>query len=110
VLQEQSLLGGPSIDGVSIMNAPEALFFPHARLFAQEVVAAGRGPVFYMTWSRKADLAAQEVTRPPTCASRASSGACWPPWERLAAGAAESGRSSSCTRRTATIRVPRGTY
>jgi hypothetical protein len=61
VLQEQSLLGGPSIDGVAIMNAPEASFLPHARLFAQEVVAAGARPVFYMTWSRKADLEAQEV-------------------------------------------------
>ncbi|MFY0571942.1 SGNH/GDSL hydrolase family protein [Archangium lansingense] len=61
VLQEQSLLGNLSINGVAHMNAPEERFFPYGRLFAQDVAAAGAQPVFYMTWSRKADMPAQEV-------------------------------------------------
>jgi hypothetical protein len=61
VLQEQSLLGGLRINGVAHMNAPEERFFPYGRLFAKEVAAAGARPVFYMTWSRKADMPAQEV-------------------------------------------------
>ncbi len=61
VLQEQSLLGGLRINGVAHMSAPEERFFPYARLFAREAVAAGARPVFYMTWSRRADPPAQEV-------------------------------------------------
>lgn len=61
VLQEQSLLGGLRINGVAHMNDPVERFFPYGRLFAQEVRAAGAKPVFYMTWSRKADLPAQDV-------------------------------------------------
>ena len=61
VLQEQSLLGGLRINGVAHMNDPAERFLPYGRLFAQEVKAAGARPVFYMTWSRKADMPAQEV-------------------------------------------------
>lgn len=61
VLQEQSLLGGLRINGVVHMNDPAERFFPYGRLFAQEVTASGAKPVFYMTWSRKADMPAQEV-------------------------------------------------
>jgi hypothetical protein len=43
------------------MNEPEECFYPYARLFARESLAVGASPVFYMTWSRKADLPAQEV-------------------------------------------------
>ncbi|AKJ08023.1 Hypothetical protein AA314_09649 [Archangium gephyra] len=61
VLQEQSMLGGLRINGVAYMNDPAEIFFPYGRLFAQEVKTAGARPVFYMTWSRKADLPAQQV-------------------------------------------------
>ncbi|WP_375768463.1 SGNH/GDSL hydrolase family protein [Archangium gephyra] len=61
VLQEQSLLGGLRINGVAHMNDPAERFLPYGRLFAQEAAAAGAKPVFYMTWSRKADMPAQEV-------------------------------------------------
>jgi len=59
VLQEQSLLGGMRIDGVAYLGDPEALFFPAARQLAAQASAGGARPLFYMTWSRKANLAAQ---------------------------------------------------
>lgn len=61
VLQEQSLLGNLSVDGAIQMSPPEDRFFPYARLFAQEITAAKATPVFFMTWSRKANLPAQRV-------------------------------------------------
>lgn len=59
VLQEQSLLGGMRIDGVAYLGDPEALFFPAARQLAAQASAGGARPLLYMTWSRKANLAAQ---------------------------------------------------
>lgn len=59
VLQEQSLLGGMRIDGVAYLGDPEPLFFPAARQLAAQASAVGAKPLFYMTWSRKANLAAQ---------------------------------------------------
>jgi hypothetical protein len=55
------MLGGLRINGVPYMNDPEEMFLPYGRLFAQEVKSAGARPVFYMTWSRKDDLPAQDV-------------------------------------------------
>ncbi|OJT17268.1 hypothetical protein BO221_46830 [Archangium sp. Cb G35] len=49
------------INGVPYMNDPAEMFLPYGRLFAQEVKTAGARPVFYMTWSRKTDLPAQDV-------------------------------------------------
>jgi hypothetical protein len=59
VLQEQSMLGGMRIDGVAYLGDPEALFFPGARLLATQASAVGARTLFYMTWSRKTNLAAQ---------------------------------------------------
>jgi hypothetical protein len=59
VLQEQSLLGGMRIDGAAYLGMPEDVFFPAARQLAAQASAAGARPLFYMTWSRKANLAAQ---------------------------------------------------
>ncbi|HYI00814.1 SGNH/GDSL hydrolase family protein [Hyalangium sp.] len=59
VLQEQSMLGGMRIDGVAYLGDPEALFFPGARLLAAQASAVGARTLFYMTWSRKTNLAAQ---------------------------------------------------
>lgn len=59
VLQEQSLLGGMRIDGVAHVGDPEAVFFPAARQLAAQASAVGARPLFYMTWSRQANLAAQ---------------------------------------------------
>jgi hypothetical protein len=59
VLQEQSTLGALVIDGRNFIRPPEEIFFPYARLFAREAVAAGGRPVFFMTWSREKDLPAQ---------------------------------------------------
>jgi hypothetical protein len=59
VLQEQSLLGGMRIDGVAYLGEPEDLFIPAARQLAAQASAVGARPLFYMTWSRKANLAAQ---------------------------------------------------
>ena len=60
VLQEQSLLGGLCIDGVTYVGEPEELFFPAARQLSAQITSAGARPLFYMTWSRKSDLAAQD--------------------------------------------------
>lgn len=59
VLQEQSLLGGLSIDGVPYLSDPEPLFFPAARQLAAQASAVGARPLFFMTWSRQENLAAQ---------------------------------------------------
>lgn len=59
VLQEQSLLGGMRLDGNIYMAEPEMMFFPAARQLSAQITAAGGKPLFYMTWSRKAELAAQ---------------------------------------------------
>lgn len=87
VLQEQSLLGHLRIDGALRMNEPEERFYPYARLFARESLAVGASPVFYMTWSRKADLPAQEVlTRAYAHVAREEGGVLAPvgvAWERV---------------------------
>lgn len=59
VIQEQSLLGGLSIDGNVYLADPEPLFFPAARQIAAQITAVGAKPLFFMTWSRKANLSAQ---------------------------------------------------
>jgi hypothetical protein len=59
VLQEQSLLGGMRLDGTIYMAEPEMMFFPAARQLSAQISAVGAKPLFYMTWSRKAELAAQ---------------------------------------------------
>lgn len=59
VLQEQSLLGGMRIDGNVYLADPEPLFFPAARELSARSSAVGAKPLFFMTWSRKANLAAQ---------------------------------------------------
>jgi hypothetical protein len=59
VLQEQSLLGGMRIDGNIHMADPEMMFFPAARQLSAQISGAGARPLFFMTWSRKANLAAQ---------------------------------------------------
>ncbi|MBN1210191.1 MAG: SGNH/GDSL hydrolase family protein [Myxococcaceae bacterium] len=59
VLQEQSMLGGLRIDGVAYLGLPEDSFFPAARQLAAQITAVGSRPLFYMTWSRKENLAAQ---------------------------------------------------
>jgi hypothetical protein len=60
VLQEQSLLGGRRIDGNVYLADPEALFFPAARQLSAQISAVGAKPLFFMTWSRKANLDAQD--------------------------------------------------
>jgi hypothetical protein len=59
VMQEQSLLGGMRIDGNVYLADPEAMFFPAARQLSARISAVGAKPLFFMTWSRKANLAAQ---------------------------------------------------
>ena len=59
VLQEQSLLGGMRLDGNIHMADPGMMFFPAARQLSAQISAAGAKPLFFMTWSRKVDLAAQ---------------------------------------------------
>lgn len=59
VLQEQSLLGGPRIDGVAHLGDPEEVFFPAARQLAAQAASVNARPLFFMTWPRKARPEAQ---------------------------------------------------
>jgi hypothetical protein len=87
VLQEQSLLGGMRIDGVAYLGDPEDLFFPAARQLATQASAVGARPLFYMTWSRKANLAAQSHLTQAYARIAAELGAALSPagvaWERV---------------------------
>jgi glyoxylase-like metal-dependent hydrolase (beta-lactamase superfamily II) len=53
VLQEQSMLGLALQDGRPTINEP-GFFHHYARLFVDQVKAAGATPVFFLTWSRRA--------------------------------------------------------
>lgn len=59
VLQEQSMLGVALQDGRPTINDP-AFFHHHARLFVDQVKAAGATPVFFLTWSRRASPELQD--------------------------------------------------
>ncbi|MBL8961247.1 MAG: MBL fold metallo-hydrolase, partial [Gemmatimonadetes bacterium] len=83
VLQEQSMLGLALQDGRPTINDP-GFFHHYARLFVDQVKAAGATPVFFLTWSRRATpelqprltRAYQEIAR-ATGARLASVGPAW---------------------------------
>jgi hypothetical protein len=47
------------LDGNIYTADPEMMFFPGARQLVPQITAVGAKPLFYMTWSRKAELDAQ---------------------------------------------------
>jgi len=59
VLQEQSALGGGSVDGESQLSPP-TIFHESVRKLVPEIRAAGATPILLMTWARRAHPAEQE--------------------------------------------------
>ena len=63
VLQEQSLLGGRTTDGISVVGDP-AEFHAPTREWVSRIRAAGATPILYMTWApREARLNAAKVQK-----------------------------------------------